>query len=313
MTHPARTIEPWPSLPLDGWRETQETLHLWTQVTGKIKLALTPFLNEWWNVALTVTPRGLTTGSIPNGDEAFGIDFDFINHHLFIRDSKGQTESIALVPKTVASFHAEVLETLNAMGITVTINPMPSEIPNAIRLDLDTGHASYDPASVERWWRILVQTDQVMQRYRSSFVGKSSPINFFWGSFDLNATRFSGRPTTPPAGAPYFLQLAESQENFSCGFWPGNTSMSGVTLGEPAFYAYIYPEPAGFREASILSGAARYDERFGQFLLPYADVVRTESPGNTVQAFFEGAYEAAATLANWDRSTLERTSPEAGH
>ena len=300
-------VDSWPSLPLDAWLDTQETRHLWTQVAGKVKLALTPFLNEWWNVALTVTPRGLTTGSIPSGHGSFAIDFDFIDHQLYVRDSDGLTRSVSLVPKSVAAFHEEVMATLREMGIAVTINPLPAEIPDAIRFDLDIEHASYDAEAVERWWWIQARTEQIMQQYRSSFVGKSSPVCFYWGSFDLNTTRFSGRPTTPPAGAPHFLQLAESQENFSSGFWPGNISMSGVTLGEPAFYAYVYPEPEGFRHATILSGAARYDERFGQFLLPYADVARTADPDKTVLAFFKDAYEAAVMLADWDRSALERS------
>lgn len=305
--HKGRIEEPWPSLPLRTWQETQETLHLWTQIVGKIKLELTPFLNEWWNVALTVTPRGLTTGAIPAGSGTFAIDFDFIDHTLYIHDSDGHTRSIPLIPRSVASFYGELLETVRAMGIAVEINPLPMEIPNRIRCDLDTGHASYDPDAVERWWSIMTSTERIMQRYRSSFVGKSSPVNFFWGSFDLAATRFSGRSTTPPAGAPLFLQLAETQENFACGFWPGNASMSGVTLGEPAFYAYIYPEPARFKDEPIRPDAAHYDGRLGQFLLPYADIRGAESPEDVVLDFFESAYESAATLAGWDRRSLERT------
>lgn len=312
MTITGRPVGPWPPLPLGGWRETQETLHLWTQVVGKIKLELTPFLNEWWNVALTVTPRGLTTGPIPipAGHGTFAIDLDFVDHTLHIRDSDGQTRSLPLIPRSVASFYGELLGTLRAMGIAVAINPLPVEIPNPVRCDLDTEHASYDPDPVERWWWIVVRTERIMQRYRSGFVGKSSPVNFFWGSFDLNATRFSGRPATPPAGAPRFLQLAESQENVACGFWPGNTSASGVTLGEPAFYAYCYPEPPGFKRASIRPPAARYDERLGLFLLPYEAARRAASPEDAILAFFDTVYAGAATLGGWDRAALERIPPD---
>ena len=307
MSSSATIPETWPALPLKRWRETQETLHLWTQIAGKIKLALTPFLNEWWNVAFAVAPRGLTTGAMPAGDGAFAIDFDFVDHALFVHLSDGRTESIPLRPRPVAEFYAELMARLESLGIAVAINPVPAEIPDPIPFDIDRAHAAYDPASVERWWRIILQTEQVMQRYRSPFVGKSSPVNFWWGSFDLGATRFSGRPAQPPAGAPRFLQLAEGQENVACGFWPGNATMSGATLGEPAFFAYIYPEPAGFGEAAILPAAAAYDPALGLFLLRYDDARTAAAPEQAILDFFQSAYEAAATLAAWDRAALERT------
>jgi Family of unknown function (DUF5996) len=219
---------------------------------------------------------------------------------------------LPLIPRAVADFYAELLATVRAMGIEVTINPLPVEIPNPISCDVDREHASYDPEPVQRWWRILVQIEQILQRYRSPFAGKSSPINFFWGSFDLNATRFSGRPAAPPAGAPRFLQLAEDQENFACGFWPGNATMAGVTVGEPAFYAYIYPEPAGFKEAPVRPSGAHYDPTLGEFLLRYEDARRAASPEQAILDFFQSTYEAAATLADWDRQMLERTIPEGG-
>ena len=214
-----------------------------------------------------------------------------------------------LIPRSVAAFYAELLEAVRALGIAVAINPVPVELPDPIPLDGDTTHASYDPEFVQRWWRIMVQIERILQRFRSPFVGKSSPINFFWGCFDLNATRFSGRPAAPPAGAPRFLQLAEDQENFACGFWPGNATMAGVTLGEPAFYAYVYPEPAGFREASVRPSSAHYDPRLGEFLLRYDDARQAPSPEQAILDFFQSTYEAAATAANWDRRSLERIPP----
>jgi hypothetical protein len=307
ITRPS--TETWPALPLEAWRETQETLHLWTQVAGKVKLELSPFWNEWWNVAFSVTPRGLTTGTIPAGLGAFAIDFDFVDHTLFVRASDGRTRAMPLIPRSVAGFYAELLAMVRALGIEVAINPISVELPAPIACDLDTAHASYDPESVARWWRIVVQTEQILQRYRSSFVGKSSPINFFWGSFDLSTTRFSGRPASPPAGAPRFLQLAEDQENVACGFWPGNATMSGVAVGEPAFYAYVYPEPPGFAAAPVRPAAAYYDPSLGEFLLRYDDARRADSPEQAILEFFQSTYEAAATLAAWDRTALERIPP----
>ncbi len=309
MIFTGRNVEQWPPLPLSEWQETQETLHLWTQIVGKVKLALTPFQNEWWNVAFSSVPRGLTTGLIPSDAGAFAVDFDFIDHTLFIHASSGRTESMPLVSRTVADFYATFMETLHRMGIDVTINPVPTEIPDPIPCDTDHVHCTYDPEFVHRWWTIQLGIELVLQRYRSNFAGKSSPVNFFWGSFDLNATRFSGRPADPPKGAPRFMQLAEQQENFACGFWPGNVTLFGVTLGEPALYSYIYPEPQGFSEAAVRPAAARYEPHLGQFLLLYDDARRAASPADAILEFFESTYEAAATLADWNRSTLERTPP----
>lgn len=303
------TTASWPALPLESWRETQETLHLWTQVVGKVKLALTPFWNEWWNVAFAVTPRGLTTGTMPIGLVAFAIDFDFVDHVLLIHTSDGRSRSMPLGPRSVAAFYAELLTTLRSLGIDVAINPVSVELPVQVTLDVDTAHASYDPEAVEPWWRIVVQTEQILRQFRSPFVGKSSPIHFFWGSFDLAATRFSGRPAPPPVGAPRFMQLAEDQENYAYGFWPGNGTVTGATPGEPAFYAYHYPEPAGFTKASVRPGAAYYDLELGLFLLRYADARRATSPEQSILDFFQSTYEAAATLAEWDRPSLERFPP----
>jgi hypothetical protein len=302
--------EPWPALPLNEWRDTQETLHLWTQIVGKVKLELTPFLNEWWNVAFTLTPRGLTTGIIPAGAGAFAVDFDFVDHALLIRTVDGRIQTMPLRPRTVATFYTEFLAIVRAMGIEVAINPLPVELPDPIPFDTDKTHRSYDPEPVQRWWRIMVQTEKILQQFRSPFTGKSSDINFFWGSFDLSATRFSGRPAEPPQGAPRFLQLAERQENFACGFWPGNVTMSGVTLGEPAFYAYAYPEPPGFREAMVSPAAAGFPPALGEFILNYEDVRHDAAPAQAIHDFFQSTYEAAADLGHWDRLSLEQIPPK---
>ena len=299
----------WPALPLGAWRETQATLHLWTQVVGKVKLALSPFLTEWWNVAFSLTPRGLTTGTMPSATGAFAIDFDFIDHQLAINASDGRARKMPLVAKSVADFYRETIETLEELGITVKIDPLPSELPNSTPFDQDRDHSTYDPEFAQRWWRIMLQTESVMQRFRAPFIGKSSPVNFFWGSFDLSATRFSGRPATPPAGAPRFVQLAESQENFAYGLWPGNGVMTGKPLDEPAFYAYIFPEPPKFFEATVRPEAAFYDADLGEFVLRYEDARRAPSVDGAILDFFQSAYEAAATLGNWNRRALERDPP----
>jgi hypothetical protein len=296
----------WPALPWDAWNDTCETLHMWTQIVGKVALALAPFLNEWWQVAFHLTARGLTTGPIPFRDGIFQMEFDFLDHHLVVRTSDGRRTALALVPRSVADFYHDLISALGALGVVVRISPLPVEVPRAIPFDADQVHASYDPTYAHRWWWILTQIDGVLQQYRSTFVGKSSPIQFFWGSFDLNETRFSGHPATPPPGAPRFLQLAEDQENMACGFWPGNPSASGITMGQPAFYAYIYPEPSDFKKAAVRPGGAHYDDRLGEFILLYEDVRRSEDPARALREFFDSAYDAAATLAHWDRGLLER-------
>jgi Family of unknown function (DUF5996) len=303
------TNERWPALPWEAWNDTCETLHMWTQIVGKVALALAPFLNEWWQVAFRLTARGLTTGPLPFRGGIFEMEFDFVDHQLVVRTSDGRHTALALKPRSVADFYRHLMHALGALGIEFHIRPLPIEVPGAIPFDADQVHAAYDPAYAHRWWLILTQIEGVLQQYRSSFVGKSSPVQFFWGSFDLNETRFSGRPATPPQGAPRFQQLAEDQENMACGFWPGNPSASGVTLGQPAFYAYIYPEPPDFNKASVRPGVAHYDERLGEFILLYEDVRRTGEPARTLREFFESAYDAAATLAHWDRGLLERRLP----
>jgi hypothetical protein len=298
--------EAWPPLPFPAWQETQATLHMWTQIVGKVMLELTPFLNEWWNVALHLTPRGLTSGPIADGERTFAIDFDFIGHTLVVRTGEGVVWTMPLIPRSVADFYAEFMAGMKMLELNVAINPLPVEVPDPIPFHQDHEHASYDADAVERWWRVLAQTDALLRRFRTPFVGKSSPVQFFWGSFDLNHTRFSGLPALPPANWPRFMQLAEDQENFACGFWPGNAGPAGLTLGEPAFYAYIYPEPAEFRAAAILPETALFHPDFGEFILPYEAARQTASPEETVLAFFDSAYESAATYAGWNRDRLER-------
>lgn len=295
----------WPTLPYDEWQATQATLHRWMQIVGKVTLEGTPFLNEWWNVGLTVTSRGMTTPLIPYGQEAFTIAFDFIDHTLSIDVTDGRTGRLPLRPQSVASFYLEFFNTLEALGIDMPINPMPVEIVDPVSLDFDEGNDAYDADAVYRWWCILFQTEKVLQRYRSSFAGKSSPVLFFWGSFDLAATRFSGHPASLPPGAPRFMQLAEDQENIAVGFWPGNDNYAGVPLGEPAFYAYIFPEPPGFKQATIRPAEAAYRPELGQFLLPYEAVRQAPAPEGMILDFFQSVYDAGSSLAGWDRPRLE--------
>jgi hypothetical protein len=296
----------WPDLPLSEWADTCATLHLWTQVVGKIRLAHAPIINHWWQVTLYVTSRGLTTSPIPYEARSFQIDFDFIDHILQIRTSDGMIATIPLIARSVADFYAEVMGRLRELGLETRIWTMPVEIPDAIPFDQDRDHASYDPEYAQRFWRILVQADRVCTRFRSRFLGKVSPVHFFWGSFDLAVTRFSGRPAplltsqSPNLGA-WVMSEAYSHEVSSCGFWPGNGG-----FGEAAFYSYAYPEPPGFSGAAIRPAGASYDKGLGQFILPYDAVRRASSPEEYLLDFLVSTYGAAADLAKWDRSALER-------
>lgn len=296
----------WPALPYDEWQPTCETLQIWTQIVGKVKLVLSPFLNQYWHVAFRLTARGMTTGTIPYQDGVFEVQFDFLDHRLLLHTSDGQTRVLALRPRAVADFYGDFLGLLSATGIHARINPMTCEVPNPVACDVDREHSAYESDYVRRWWRIQLQTERVLERHRSAFMGKSSPIQFFWGGFDLSHTRFSGRPAPLLQGVPRFLQLSEDQENIACGFWPGNPSSAGVTLGAPAFYAYAYPEPAGFPLAPVQPEAAYYDTRFREFILPYDAVRQAANPEETLLGFFQTTYETAATLAHWDRGALER-------
>jgi hypothetical protein len=306
-------VERWPPLPWDDWKDTCTTLHMWTQIVGKVKLELAPFLNELWEVGFHVTARGLTTGLIPVAARAFEVQFDFIDHQLVVEATDGEVTVMPLVARTVAEFYGDFMDGLRSLGIDVAIDTTPSEVPDPIPFERDTVHSSYDPEPVSRWWRILVGTAMVLQGYRSTFAGKSSPILFYWGGFDLAEARYSGRPAPVLENVPSFYRIAEDEENISCGFWPGNPTLSGVTFGEPAFYAYTNPAPAGLEGASVEPRDAYYDTRLGEFILRYEDARRAESPERAILAFFRSAYDAGATLAGWNRAFLDRPPPRVGH
>ena len=296
---------PWPELPLAAWRETCETLQLWTQIVGKIRLARASWLNHSWHVALYVTARGLTTSPIPDGARTFQIDFDFIDHVLLLSTSDGAMRQFALAGKSVAGFYAAIMTALSELGIQIAIDEVPNELPDPIRFSLDHGHASYDPDAVRRFFQILVNVDSVFKQFRTGFLGKASPVHFFWGSFDLAVTRFSGRRAPRhPGGVPHLPDEvaceAYSHEVSSAGFWPG-----GGAIDYPAFYCYAYPEPAGFRTIQVRPDAAFFSEALGEFILPY-DAVRTAAaPEQALLEFLQSSYEAAAVSAKWDRDALE--------
>ena len=305
--HGTLTDTTWPSLPLATWQDTYETLHMWTQIVGKIRMALAPKINHWWHSTLYVTPRGLTTSTIPYGTRTFEIRFNFLEHHLLIETSDGLTRTIALVPRSVADFYQDVMGTLRGMGIEVRIWTMPQEVQEPIPFEQDYKHAAYDPEYAQRLWRILVQVDRIMTAFRSRFIGKSTPVHFFWGSFDLAVTRFSGRrapehPGGVPNMADWVTREAYSHEVSSCGFWPG-----GGAVGDPVFYAYAYPTPEGFQDYSIQPKEAFYSSQMGEFVLPYEAVRQAENPDEMLLTFLQSTYDAAANLGNWDREVLERT------
>jgi len=292
--------ECWPSLPLESWKDTYATLHMWTQIVGKVRLRLTPLINHWWSVPLYVTARGLTTFRIPYGDRAFELWFDFIQHRLVLETSDGMVKTLPLAPRSVAEFYQEFMAMLRSAGIEVKIWRMPVEIPNPIPFDQDRVHASYDPAAVEKFWRIL-SVDAVFGRFRAGFIGKSSPVHFFWGSFDLAVTRFSGRRAPERPGADAVTREAYSHEVSSVGFWPGS-----VGVKDASFYSYAAPEPQGFKTARVRPDAAYYDQQLGEFLLAYESVRQAESPSAALLDFCQTTYEAGASLGHWDRKALER-------
>ena len=294
-------FEPWPMLPYASWKETLETLHLWTQIVGKVRLTLSPYINHWWQVPLYVTPRGLTTSLIPYRGRAFEVSFDFIEHNLLILTSDGTSKILPLIPRSVAAFYREFMDSLQALNIEVTINTLPSEITDPIPCDEDEEHAAYDAEYANRFWRVLLQTTMVMQEYRSQFIGKSSPIHFFWGSFDLALTFFSGRPAPQKPGVDPLTREAYSHEVISVGFWPGNAQFP-----HPAFYSYTIPAPDGIATASIHPSNAYFNPDLGEFLLKYDDVRSMENPEQSLLDFFRSTYATGANLAHWDRATLER-------
>ena len=303
--------ERWPGLPYAAWQDTAATLQLWTQMAGKIRLALTPWLNHSWHVALYVTARGLTTSPIADGARQFQIDFDFIDHVLWLRTSDGHYRQLMLAPMPVAEFYTALMAALAELDVFITINPMPCEIADCIPFDADTVHRAYDAAYANRFWRVLAAAQEVLRRFRTGFVGKASPVHFFWGSFDLAVTRFSGR-TAPrhPGGVPHLpdavAREAYSHEVSSAGFWPGGAGQ------DAAFYCYAYPAPAGFAEARVKPAAAFWSQELGEFLLPYAAMRSAPDPDGALMEFLQSSYEAAANLGRWDRAALERPFGEPG-
>jgi Family of unknown function (DUF5996) len=293
--------EAWPALPLDAWNDTRDTLHMWTQIVGKIRLKLTPYLNHWWQVPLYLTSRGLTTTPIPYGDRDFDATFDFIDHLLIIQASDGRTERIALRSRPVADFYREVMAALHRLAIDVHIWTMPSEVPAPIRFEEDRQHASYDAAYAHRAWRVLLAADGILKEFRARFIGKASPVHFFWGGFALAVTRLSGRRAPERVGADRMTREGYSHEVSSCGLWFGSGSLTG-----PAFYSYAAPEPPGFNEARVRPAAAFYSAEFSNFLLPYDEVREASDPRAVVLEFLQSTYETAATLGRWDRGNLER-------
>jgi len=297
--------ELWPALPLEAWQDTCVTLHMWSQIIGKIRLGLAPMVNHWWQVPLYVTSRGLTTSPMPYGSRIFQIDFDFIDHKLYIKSDNGDSREVELKSRSVADFYKETMESLDSMGISVSIWTKPVEVEERILFEEDHRHSSYDPEYAQRFWRALVQAERVLQVFRSRFIGKVSPVHFFWGAFDLAVTRFSGRRAPDHPGVPncarFVMVEAYSHEVCSCGFWPG------PGLGEPAFYAYAYPEPEGFKDYGIMPEEAYYNADWGEFILPYEAVRKAASPVDKLLAFLQSTYEAAADLAHWDRASLERS------
>ena len=302
--------EIWPALAFPEWKETAQTLHMWTQVAGKVRLALSPWTNHSWHVTLYLTARGLTTSPIPFQDRILEIRFDFVAHELRLLTSDGRLKTVPLGPQSVAQFYSAVMDALRDLEIQVHIGPMPNEVADAIRFDQDDKHASYDPEYANRFWRVLLQSDRVFKEFRSEFCGKCSPVHFFWGSFDLAVTRFSGRRAPQhPGGVPHLpdavTREAYSHEVSSLGFWPGNEMMP-----EPIFYSYAYPEPGKFSEAKVEPSFAKYNSQLKEFVLPYDEMRGAGSPDAALLAFARSTYDAASTLGDWDRASLTEVKPD---
>ncbi len=300
-----KSFTPWPAIPWQEWEETATTLHRWMQVVGKVKLALATPVNHWWHVAFTLTSRGISTGPMQYEEDWVQIDFDFIAHRLVLSSSNGQREAVGLAPMSVASFYRTVMERLERLGCRVHLWTLPVEMADPIPFEEDEQHHAYDADAAHRFWVALLHSAQVMNQFRSVFIGKASPVQFFWGSFDLAVSRFSGRkaPRHSPVHnlADYVVQEAYSHEVSSCGFWPGS-----ALLPEPAYFAYAYPAPLGFEKASIQPADARFDTTLGEFILPYEVVQKSKAPEALLLAFFQSTYQAVADLAHWDREALER-------
>ncbi len=295
--------EAWPELPLARWQETYATLHMWTQIVGKVRLALCPHVNHWWEVPLYVNSAGLTTSAIPWQRGVFEIQFDFLRHVLSIQTSEGQSQTLSLAPRSVADFYREFLSALDALGIHVKIWHMPVEVPNPIAFDADNQHASYDAIAVTNFWRALVAIEKIFQEFRAGFLGKVSPVHFFWGSFDLAVTRFSGRRAPERTDADAITREAYSHEVISAGFWPGGGDVKGA-----AFYAYAAPEPQGFSDYPVRPKSAFYSPTLKEYLLMYDDVRRSPSPRGTLLEFLQTTYDAGADLGKWNRKELERSA-----
>jgi hypothetical protein len=303
-------IEVWPALPFNEWKETAATLHMWTQIVGKIRLSLTPWTNHSWHVTLYLTARGLTTSPIFFGARVLQIDFDFVDHVLRMQTGEGIKKNIKLAPKSVATFYREVMDALRELEIPVEINTSPNEVDPAIPFEQNEKDSAYDSESANRFWRVLLQTDRVFKEFRSEFCGKCSPVHFFWGSFDLAVTRFSGRHAPQhPGGVPHLpdaiTREAYSHEVSSLGFWPGNEMMP-----EPIYYSYAYPEPKGFSEAKVQPAAASYNAQLKEFVLPYEAMRQAASPDQALLDFARSAYDAASTLGNWDRAAFVEAKPD---
>ncbi len=297
--------ESWPPLPLDAWRDTRDTLHMWTQIVGKVRLALAPHLNHWWQTPLYVSARGLTTSAIPYGDLSLELRFDLVDHNLRVETSDGRRRVLPLVPRTVRSFYEELMSALHALDVDVHVWRMPVEVQDPIPFDEDEEHDAYDAEAAHRFFRVLARCDQVLKAFAGRFVGKQSPVHFFWGSFDLASTRFSGRPAPERPEADRITREAYSHEVLSFGFWPGGVTQAGAASEEPVLYAYAAPEPAGFRDAAVEPAGARYDPSLANFLLPYELARTSAAPGETVLAFCESVYDAGARLGRWDRAALD--------
>jgi hypothetical protein len=299
--------ELWPELPYAEWQPTLDTLHMWTQIVGKTRLLLEPMQNHWWQVPLYASPHGLNTSAIPYGAMTFDAEFDFLNDKLMLRTSTGLDRVVALYPRSVADFYAEYMSTLKSLGIEIELNTMPMEFADPIPFESDTKHASYDKKYVTRFWRILLNCDEILKEFRSGFLGKCSPVHFFWGSFDMAVSRFSGRLAPVKKDANRIESEAYSHEVSSCGFWPGD-----VRFPHPAFYSYIVPAPAGLDKERVKPDAASYVPEMGEFILKYDDLRKSEDPKHSLLEFCQSTYDAEANLAGWDRAALERQpEPEA--
>lgn len=296
--------EAWPELALENWVDTRETFHLWTQMVGKVQLELRPFLNQWWEVGLTLTARGLTSGLVPAGERSFQMSFDLVDHQLRIEVAGGEVRSLALRERSVSDFYAAFLQALDELDIAVALNPLPSELPDPTPFPQDRAHSAYDASAIGRWWQVMLSVERVIQRFRAGYTGKSSPVLFYWGGFDLNHTRFNGRPVPQAADADPIRGYGENEENFAVGFWPGARDAP-----YPVIYAYVSPAPSGLDGADISPGPARFEPSLGEFVLPYDALRALPDPDAAALEFFRSAYQSSVDLAGWDRAALEGPTP----